>query len=358
MSEYQEKCFTFKKILHEFNEIEGYENLNNEDLANVLQGMKLLGENNNNRENKIHDKEIIADYKKWSFTFSFLQMINAWQWFFAGILLGRNSYLPAQVHQMYYYAIFFSYGSFLSAHFKGNYTVAEIKKSIKVNDKTKENFKSVAEQVKDEIFKASGKNIEISHDYEKYEKVRREVWYVEDKSNTTYIKVKERGNSGGEHERRSHLFHSVFKTWNSPNYFNISYPHIFPLDNSKFFSDQRNFFTYSMEAMADELYYSSDSIDTQIGLSNKAIIGLWQRESSDLANAYPEAFWALEHIKVIVDLHTKLLEGYTNDSPYTKTQVFLLKQLCEHHKNTSLLEVIKVAMPTILQKIEETTSKK
>ncbi|MTJ52969.1 hypothetical protein FJR38_10075 [Anabaena sp. UHCC 0253] len=103
-NDYRETTFEFTKMLSEFNKLEGYCNLNNDTLASQLKELNLLGENLE-AENKVYDEAKIAIYKKWSFTFSFMQMLNAWQWFFAGILLQRNSHLNNQAMQMYYYSI-------------------------------------------------------------------------------------------------------------------------------------------------------------------------------------------------------------------------------------------------------------
>ena len=69
----REKTFSFNQLLREFNQLEGYCNLNNDELASQLKKLNLL-EENVNAENKIHDPETIAIYKQWSFTVSFLQM--------------------------------------------------------------------------------------------------------------------------------------------------------------------------------------------------------------------------------------------------------------------------------------------
>lgn len=358
-NDYRETTFTFKKLSSEFNELRGYYNLNNNDFASQLKLLKLLGEEPE-KENKVDNQEIIAIYNKWSFTVSFLQMLNAWQWFFAGILLERNSYLTTQAMQMYYYAIFFSYGSFLSAHFKGNYTIADIEKLKKAN-KNKNN--AITKKVRDEtlrVLELMGQNTESYllsiNDNQNIEEIiesaRREIWLVENKTDGNYIYVadKER-KKGGEHEVRAIWYYSVFKGWESN--INISYPDVRCFnenDNSKkFHSDMRNRFTYSIQMMTDELCNYNLSEDR--GLTNDGIICLWQRESVDLTTRCPEAFWALEHIKVVVDLHTKLLKEYKKDSPYTEEQENLLKNLCEHHKKTGLIEVLKVVMPTILQKV-------
>jgi len=95
----------------------GYYDLSNRDLGNLLESCNLL------EEECRQDDAVIANYQKWSFTASFLQLINAWQWFLSGVLLGIHACLPAQAMQIYYYSISFSYGSFLSAQFKGHYSL-------------------------------------------------------------------------------------------------------------------------------------------------------------------------------------------------------------------------------------------
>jgi len=359
----RETTFLFQRLLDEFNDIEGYYNLYNDALASQLKELNLLGITKT-EENKVDDIEKIAIYKKWSFSVSFLQMLNAWQWFFAGILLQRNSYLTTQAMQMYYYAIFFSCGSFLSAHFKGNYTVADLPQQPR--DKNRKNTNNeFAEQVHNEILralKANGQDTESYlssiHDNQNIEEIlesaRREVWLVDDKKddnyNYNYIYVaKKKEKNGGEHEVRSRWYYNVFQdSWEKS--IKISYPEVRNFkknDYNTLHSDRRNMFTYSIQMMADELC----SLDQDSALKNDGIICLWQRKSSDLANICPEAFWALQHIKVVVDLHTKLLEGYKKKSPYTEVQEHLLRNLCEHHKRTGLVEVLKLAMPTILEKI-------
>jgi hypothetical protein len=353
----RETTFEFKKLSHEFNKLEGYYNLYNNELASQLKELKLLGQTVT-AENKVDDQEKIAIYKKWSFTVSFLQMLNAWQWFFAGILLERNSYLTTQAMQMYYYAIFFSYGSFLSAHFKGKYTVADIptqKKGTNIKNQNNE----ITKKVRDEtlrVLQLMGQDTKnysaLINDNQNIEETlksaRREVWLVDDETDRNYIYIAKKKEQQ-EHEIRAKWYYGVFTGWEKKT--DISYPDVRSFkendDYKKFHSDMRNMFTYSIEMMADELC----SLDEYTALTNEGIICLWQRKSCDLTNRYAEAFWALEHIKVVVDLHTKLLEGYNKDSPYTEVQEHLLKNLCEHHTRTSLVEVLKVAMPKILSKI-------
>ncbi|HEY9804088.1 MAG TPA: hypothetical protein V6D25_27400 [Leptolyngbyaceae cyanobacterium] len=353
----RETTFSFKDLLIDFNKIGGYYNLYNDGLAIQIKELKLLGENPK-EANKVYEQEKIYIYKKWSFSVSFLQMLNAWQWFFAGILLRRNSYLIAQANQMYYYAIYFSYGSFLSAHFKGKYTLADLPKLHKDKKMINKN-NEINEKVENEILrvlKANGRDTEShvssSHEHQNIEQVlepaRREVWLVINKTDETYIYVKKKY-AGKEHEHRANWYYGVFNSWESK--INILYPDVRCFnesdDDKTFHSDDRNEFTYRIEHMADELC----SLDEDSALTNEGIICLWQRKSSDLAEMYSKEFWVLQHIKVVVDLHTKLLEGYIKESPYTEVQKHLLKNLCEHHKRTGLVEVLKVAMPTILGKI-------
>jgi len=109
--------FSFDHLSKIFNMYPGYYDLSNRDLGNLLESCNLL------EEECRQDDAVIANYQKWSFTASFLQLINAWQWFLSGVLLGIHACLPAQAMQIYYYSISFSYGSFLSAQFKGHYSL-------------------------------------------------------------------------------------------------------------------------------------------------------------------------------------------------------------------------------------------
>lgn len=297
--------FPFDLISQKFNELEGYDNASNFDLGNALESWKLL------EEERRQDDEVVANYLGWSFTASFLQLINAWQWFFSGVLLGRQAYLPAQTMQMYYYSIFFSYGSFLSAQFKGHYTLEK-----KVEDaKTK--------------------------------KTRREVW-LGGNNGKICIETKEKGR-GGEHEIRANWFYAVFKDWDTQS----SYPEVSSFDSDAgFHSRFRNKYTYSLSDIAEELYTVPE---WQPAPSNEILISLWNREI-EWADYYPEEFWALQNIRVAADLHAKLLMEYEKSSPYKQHQILLVKNLCAHHTNTELIEVIREVMPTILQSIGSETT--
>lgn len=296
-------AFSFKLISENFNKLQGYCNLANSDLGNRIESWNLLEQGN--RKSDIFVKE----YQKWSVTVSFLQLINAWQWFFSGVLLDRQAYLPAQTMQMYYYSIFFSYGSFLSAQFRGHYTI-----------KTQ--------------MQEDGKPI----------KNRKEVWLNKKNNEVIGIEIKDKGRSG-EHESRANWFHAVFKNWD----FKSSHPDVFSFDNDKdFHSRFRNTYTYSLSEIAEELYGTSTQ---HFAPPNKILISLWNREA-EWINCYPEEFWALEHIKVVVDLHTRLLKGYEKSSPYKAHQIWLIKNLCDYHINSGLIEVLREAMPVIMEGIE------
>jgi hypothetical protein len=107
MPEPRTEAYSITALSKLFNLFDGYYDLDRIGLARFLEGMNLLEQEN--REGL----ETFAKYAKWSFAISFLEMLNAWQWFLAGIILSRQAYLPAQTMQMYYYSIFFSYRSFL-----------------------------------------------------------------------------------------------------------------------------------------------------------------------------------------------------------------------------------------------------
>ena len=298
MSRNRTTTFSFELLSQKFNELEGYYNISNFELGKALESWNL-----SDQEHRQND-EIIANYLKWSFTASFLQLINALQWFLSGILLGRQAFLPAQTMQMYYYSIFFSYGSFLSAQFKGHYTI-------------KEEFQGTRVQ-----------------------KTRREVW-LEENNNEICLEIKNKG-KGGEHEIRANWFYEVFKDWD----FKDSYPNVSCFDDDTgFHSRFRNKYTYALDNIAEELYTVPDGRSSP---SNEILIALWNRDT-ECAESYPEEFWALENIKIVVDLHTKFLVKYDKSPPYKQAQNQLVKSLCTHHTNTELVEVLREIMPTILQ---------
>lgn len=213
--------------------------------------------------------------------------------------------------QMNYYSIFFCYGAFLSAQLKGHYT-------LEIDDRGKKTRKEVW----------MGQNIDSQTGEE-----------------TLGIKIKEKG-KGGEHEIRSNWFYEVFKDWDFKN----DYQDVLSFGedrNIKFHSRFRNKYTYSLSDMAEELY----EIPNLISPSNEILIKLWNRDSN-WTEYYPEQFWALEHIKIVVDLHIKLLEKYRQCKqkiPYKCHQIRLVNSLCKHHSDTGLAEIIKETMSPIIQ---------
>lgn len=117
MSDKRSEALSTDTLSSLFNSLHGYYDSSGWDLSLALVNWDLLDENNQK------DELVIARYIKWSFSVSFLELVNAWQWFLAGTLLGNQAHMPAQIMQMYYYAIFFSCDAFLSAQFKGQYTL-------------------------------------------------------------------------------------------------------------------------------------------------------------------------------------------------------------------------------------------
>lgn len=301
MNQDRTTIFPFNAVLEIFNDFGGYYNLSNSDLSNELENLNLL--DSNNREKK----ETVEKYQRWALTASFLQLLNAWQWFFSGVLLSRQACLPAQTMQMYYYSIFFAQGSFLSAQFKGQYTL----------------------------------KTQIENETGKISKTRKEVWLGEKSGGGENIKIAEnRRDGGGEHATRANWFYEVLKNWN----FKDLYPDVLDFDSHRgFHSERRNASTYALYSIVEELYGIPEEMSEP---SNGILISLWNRES-DLGDSYPEELWALEHIKVATDLHIKLLQGYKQNSPYGKQQVLLIENLFDHHKRTGLVEVLKAAMPDI-----------
>ena len=97
--------FASDKLHWLFNELSGFYDRGNQELVRSLLHWNLLEEKNR------ADEKLAYSFLKWSFTVSYLELINALQWFSAGLFLHRKAYLPAQTMQMYYYSIFFSCGS-------------------------------------------------------------------------------------------------------------------------------------------------------------------------------------------------------------------------------------------------------
>jgi hypothetical protein len=282
-----------------FNELDGYYNLPNRDLAGLLVDLDLLQEQNR------MDAQTVASYVKWSFTASFLQLVNAWQWFLSGVLLARQSYMPSQVMQMYYYSIFFSYGAFLSAQLKGHYTLR-----VETTD-----------------------NGDVK-------KTRKEVWTGEH-GNQPHICVGNRGR-GGEHEIRAKWFYKVFGSWDLKDH----HPDVLAFeDDRSFLVGFRNMLTYSLADVAEELFYHDPDF-CPAPPANEVLLRLWRR-NKDWVECFPEEFWALEHIKVVVDLHVKLLEQYGKISPYTDAQVVLAGNLYRHHQKTRMTDLLEEAMNPI-----------
>jgi hypothetical protein len=294
------ETFSLNTLSDLFNSLHGYYNLSGSDLSLELVKWNLLDESNQKDE-----LVVVPRYVKWSFSASFLQLVNAWQWFLAGILLGRQVHMPAQVMQMYYYAIFFSYGAFLSAQIKGHYT---LKWKSKSDGHTK--------------------------------KIRKEIWLgVDNDQLRIFTKDKRRG---GEHEIRAKWFYEVFKSWDLRN----SYPGVLVFESNRTLHSRfRNMYTYSLGDIARELH---DSVPNGCPIvpSDKMLFDLWMHPAY-FAEDFPETFWVLEHIKAVVDLHTKLLERYDKESPYTNAQFLLARDLYAHHQKTGMADLLCEAMNPI-----------
>jgi hypothetical protein len=280
------KAFAIKELSKQFSRVGGYLDLINHDLADFLLSLNLLDQNRRN------DPNVALAFAHWSFSVSLLQLVNAWQWFFAGVAIETRNYLPAQAMQMFYYSIFFSYGSFLSAQFKGLYTVGETTEKEGISPR----------------------------------KIRKEVW-LENNRQLFSISIKDRGGSGGEHQSRANWFSEVFSGWDrAENFPAISLFKKEPL----FHVEYRNMYTYSLADMGEELF-SVPEISSAEAMKN-VVFGLWKNEAD--ADLFPEMTWALEHIRMCTMLHAELVNGYLGKNPMGGYQVQLLNSLLEHHKES------------------------
>jgi hypothetical protein len=291
----RDQAFLPDQLASFFSDANGYENLCNTGLADKLLRFNLSESDN------YKNPAIISSFVRWSFSVSFLMMLNAWQWFLAGISLGRQSFVPTQIMHLYYYSIFSASRAFLAANLKGRY-------ALKI-EKNTANSKEIRE--------------------------RRNVWISLGGDQKPFVELE--NPSAGEHQFIATWFYTIFSTWANRN----QYPDVNPLArNYRFHVDARNLFTYQIDYMADELYTGNPAPPAP---SNEALLAIWQRDQTQTEN-FPEEFWALEHIRVITDLHLYLLETYKQEKPYTNAQSILLNSLQRHHAQTGLIDLLRIAL--------------
>lgn len=262
-----------------FQELGGYYEMGNQDLAGSLERWELLEDANRN------NPERARNFLRWSITASFLHLANALQWFVAGLLLERASYLPAQTMQQEYYSIFFSYGSFLALHGKGHFTVR-------------------TDVVGDDIRPR-----------------RRDLWF--DQGALPSVKIREKG-EGGEHELRAHWFYEAFRSWEERD----RYPAVLMfVDDRAYHTGFRNLFTYSLSQMAEELHHNSSTGP----VSSEILLRLWKGDR-ELPDYFPEEFWALEHLRPSLDMHSRLISDFRGGDPLTRVQKYIIRQLIQRHE--------------------------
>jgi len=295
------KPISFAELSDFFRQVGGYYEMGNEGLDRALLQWKLLDEASR------QDEKTARSFLKWSLTASFLQLMNALEWFASGVLLRRSSYLPAQTMQSYYYSIFFSYGSFLAIHGKGHYTVG-------------------IERDKANEPKA----------------IRRELWL--DEGPPPLICLKEKG-PGGEHEVRANWFYQVFRSWDM----RASYPAVQLFENdAKFHTGFRNMFTYQLSEMAEELHHD----DTYDPISDEILLRLWNHDA-EMVDYFPEEFWPLAHFKAAFDTHCKLVDELGGATPFTRVQEYLLRALISRHLATGLAEVFTEITKPLLARVRD-----
>lgn len=276
-----------------FKSSDGYLDLNNDDLAEFLINLDLNG------DAICKDSHKIVLFIPWAFTASFLQMINSWQWFFSGVLLGRQSYMPAQVNQALYYSIFFSSFSFLYSQLKGMATIA--------------------------VDYTDGKDVEES-------KTRKSFWLNYGNKKDLFIELAAPSNRGGEHQTIAHWFYDSFNKWGAKN----NYPDVVEfITKKKFHTNYRNLYTYSLGDISEELYHDENPLP----MTNDEILMLWNR-NYETVQEFPEVFWALEHLKVITEIHLHLIETVGANKALKFAQKRLLTGLFRHHEKTGLSEVL------------------
>jgi hypothetical protein len=209
--------------------------------------------------------------------------------------------------QMYYYSIFFSYGSFLAGHGKGHYTIKEER--------------------------GASNNITST---------RREVWFEP----TIPPRICLLGCGGGEHKRRAKWFYEVFRNWEfKDNFHSIS---LFERDRT-FHTGFRNMFTYKLSEMANELYGTPNL--NQNMPSNEVLLALWNYQDENLPDYLPEEFWALEHLKPALNLHVELLQNYEGDNLCVGAQSMLVDQLISHHTETGVFDFLQNVLNPLVENL-------
>jgi hypothetical protein len=284
-----------------FNELKGFYNWGNQELQGSLWRWNFLEEQHRT------DEQLAYSFLKWSFTVSYLELINALQWLSAGVLLYRKAYLPAQTMQMYYYSIFFSYGSFLAAHGKGLYTVKE---------ELREHFETTPD--------------------------RRVIWFEDQEP--AYLCLADRPRSN-EHKSRANWFYEILKGWDKKD---AHQPVLLFQNDRDYHTGERNQYTYSLFTMADELHHNA-SHHTNLPTVDE-LIRLWNRDES-VIDDLPEEFWAFEHLKVPLALHIRLLDNYKGDSPFTQAQTYITETLLSRHKETGIKSVLIEILKPILERM-------
>ena len=284
-----------------FNELQGFYNWGNQELQGALWRWNFLEEQNRT------DEQLAHSFLKWSFTVSYLELINSLQWLSAGILLYRQAYLPAQTMHMYYYSIFFSCGSFLAAHGKGHYTVSE---------EMRERFKTATQ--------------------------RKVVWFEDQEP--PYLCVVDKGR-GGEHEFRANWFYEILKDWDNKD---AHQPVLSFQTERDYHTGERNQYTYSLFTMAEELHHNA-AHHTNLPTVDD-LIRLWNRDET-LVDYFLEEFWAFEHLKVPLALHVQLLENYQGETPFTQAQTYITETLLSRHNETGIKSVLIEILKPILERM-------
>ena len=297
--------FASDKLHWFFNELSGYYDWGNQELEGSLLRWNLLEEKNRT------DEKLAYSFLKLSFTVSYLELINALQWFSAGLLLKRKAYLPAQTLQMYYYSIFFSCGSFLAAHAKGYYTV------------------------KEELHN----NLETTT-------VRKVVWFEDQEP--PYLCLADKGR-GGEHKLRANWFYEVLKSWDKKEY----HQPVLLFENTRdFHTDWRNITTYGLSTMAEELHHNADHHAKIPDIAS--LIKLWNRDEM-LINYFPEEYWVFEHLKIPLGLHARLLQNYKGETPFTQAQTYVTETLLFRHNKTGMKSLLIEILEPILESMKINT---
>lgn len=289
MGIYYKKALTLKEQIQLFNACEGYWDINNDVISDLLVKMQLSEETNRK------DFERVAHYVRLTYSASFLYMMNAWQWLFSSVYLSRTAFMPAQENQAEYYSIFFAKLSFLASQNRGVFTIVK----------------------------------EYGQDVLNTKKVRKAMWMNYDER---VLEIDNPVKSGGQHETIARWFYDVFKEYDRfENYSDVG-AFAWGTDQ-KWHTHFRNKYTYSLDSLCEELFCAFEPT----AVSNDTLMRLWE-DDYDLIQVFPELYWALGHLRLVTETHLELINNCSASASLKFSQLMLINGFRSHHAESELTD--------------------